>query len=185
MGGHDETWGGVRINIDRNFLDLGKGSWAAPEVHCKGVPVDLASYGPVKPESTATDRVRALQCLLKEQAVYDGKLSGTYSPATIEAVHAWQERRGLVVSDTWGRSAWMTLLATGPRKIVKFGSAGPEVRRIQRALNAVSRGARLEVTGVFAGATDKALRDYQERVDLTVSGVAAPNTWKALRTGLR
>ncbi len=185
MGGHDETWGGVRINIDRNFLDLGKGSWAAPEVHCKGVVVDLADYGPVKPDSTATDRVSALQCLLKEQGVYAGKVNGTYSPATIEAVHAWQEQRALVVSDTWTRTAWMTLLSAGPRKIVKFGSAGSEVRRIQRALNAVSRQTQLEVTGVFAGATDKALRAYQQRVDLTASGVAAPNTWKALRTGLR
>lgn len=185
MGGHDETWGGVRINIDRNFLDVGKGSWAAPEVHCDGVPVDLPTYAPVKPESSATDRIRALQCLLTEQGVYDGKLSGTYSPATIEAVHAWQKQRGLVASDRWTRTAWMTLLSAGPRKIVKFGSAGTEVRRIQRALNAVSRDARLEVTGVFAGATDRALRDYQKRVDLTASGVAAPVTWKALRSGTR
>jgi len=185
MGGHDETWGGVRINIDRNFLDLGKGSVAVPETHCDGVPVDLANYQPVKPGTTATDRVRALQCLLTENGVYDGKLSGAYSPATIEAAHAWQERRALTVSDKWTRTAWMTLLATGPRAIVKFGSAGNEVRRIQRALNAVSKSAQLEVTGVFAGATDKALRAYQERVDLKPSGVAAPATWKALRAGTR
>ena len=185
QGGHDETWGGVRINIDRNFLDLGKGSVAAPETHCDGVPVDLPNYAPVKPGSTATDRVRALQCLLTEKGVYDGKLSGAYSPATIEAVHAWQEQRGLTVSDRWTRTAWMTLLAAGPRTIVKFGSAGPEVRRIQRALNAASRGAQLEVTGVFAGPTDKALRAYQDRVGLTASGVAAPATWKALRAGTR
>ena len=31
QGGHNETWGGVTINIDRNFLDVGKGSWAPPE----------------------------------------------------------------------------------------------------------------------------------------------------------
>ncbi|MGZ8745295.1 MAG: glycoside hydrolase domain-containing protein [Nocardioides sp.] len=184
-GGHDETWGGVRINIDSNYLDLGKGSVAAPETHCDGVPVDLASYAPVKPGSTATDRVRALQCLLTEKGAYAGKLSGVYSPNTIEAVRAWQGQRGLPSSDTWTRTAWMTLLAAGPRKIVKFGSAGPEVRRMQRALNAASKGARLEVTGVFAGPTDKALRAYQDRVDLTVSGVAAPATWKALRAGTR
>ena len=38
-GGHNETWGGVTINIDRNFLDLGRGSFAAP-----------ASEGSVRPE---------------------------------------------------------------------------------------------------------------------------------------
>lgn len=185
QGGHDETWGGVRINIDRNFLDVGKGSWAAPETHCKGVPVDLPTYRPLRPGTTATDRVRALQCLLTERGVYAGKLSGEYSPATIEAVHAWQEQRGFAVSDTWTRQHWMTLLVAGPRAIVKFGSAGTEVRRVQRALNAASNDARLEVTGVFAGATDKALRAYQERVGIKVSGVAAPATWKALRAGTR
>ena len=185
MGGHDETWGGVRINIDRNFLDLGKGSWAAPETHCKGVPVDLATYPRVGPGSTATDAVRALQCLLKERGVYAGKLNGTYSPATIEAARTWQEQRGFTASDRWTRGHWMTLLAAGPRSIVKFGSAGPEVRRIQRALNAASRGARLKVTGVFAGPTDKALRAYQQRVDIAASGVAANATWKALQAGIR
>ncbi|HSP61200.1 MAG TPA: glycoside hydrolase domain-containing protein [Ornithinimicrobium sp.] len=184
-GGHDETWGGVRINIDSNYLDLGKGSWAAPETHCDGVPVDLTNYKPVKPATTATDRVRALQCLLTEKGVYDGKLSGAYSPNTIEAVHAWQDQRGLPTSDVFTRTAWMTLVAAGPRAIVKFGSAGPEVRRVQRALNAASKGAQLEVTGVFTGPTDKALRAYQARVGITVSGVAAPNTWTALRTGTR
>ena len=29
-GGHPETWGGVTINIDSNWLDLGKGSYAPP-----------------------------------------------------------------------------------------------------------------------------------------------------------
>ena len=185
QGGHDETWGGVRINIDRDFLDLGKGSWAAPETHCKGTDVDLPDYKRLKPGTAATVRVRALQCLLKEKGLYAGKLNGDYSPATIEAARAWQKQRGLPVSDTWDRTDWVTLLVAGPRAIVKFGSAGTEVRRIQRALNAAARGTRLDVTGVFAAATDKALRDYQARVGLTVSGVAAPPTWKALRAGTR
>ena len=184
-GGHDETWGGVRINIDSNYLDLGKGSWAAPETHCNGVAVDLADYKPVQPGTTATERVRALQCLLKEKGVYAGRLNGTYSPATIEAVRTWQERRDLPASDTFTRTAWMTLVAAGSRPVLKFGSAGPEVRRVQRALNAASRRTRLAVTGVFTGPTDKALRAYQSRVGLKVSGVAATSTWSALRSGLR
>ncbi len=36
QGGHNETWGGVTINIDRNFLDLGRGSVPVPEDHCGG-----------------------------------------------------------------------------------------------------------------------------------------------------
>ena len=36
LGGHNETWGGVTINIDSNFIDLGAGSNAVPEGRCPG-----------------------------------------------------------------------------------------------------------------------------------------------------
>ena len=44
-GGHDEVHGGVRINIDSNFLDIGKGSVAATtKLACGGVQIDFARY---------------------------------------------------------------------------------------------------------------------------------------------
>jgi hypothetical protein len=91
QGGHDETWGGTTINIDRNFLDVGRGSVAADENHCDGLPVDLTNYRPLKPGSTATDRVKVLQCFLSEADVYGGKINGSYGDATTAAVRAWQE----------------------------------------------------------------------------------------------
>ena len=49
-GGHDETWGGVRINIDSNFLDLGKGSTARPQGEmCGGTRVNWPSYEMLRP----------------------------------------------------------------------------------------------------------------------------------------
>ncbi|MGH3362950.1 MAG: glycoside hydrolase domain-containing protein [Nocardioides sp.] len=185
QGGHNETWGGVTINIDRNFLDLGKGSWARREVHCDGVDVDLDNYRGLAPGTTATGRVRALQCLLKEAGVYDGRLNGRYGRATQAAVHAWQRRRGDAVRDSWSRMNWMTLLAAGERPVAKFGSAGGAVRRIQRALNAASNDPRLAINGVFNRKTDRALRTYQKRVGIRASGVVNPTTWSALRTGRR
>ena len=42
-GGHNETWGGVTINIDSNFLDVGRGSVARRAVTmCNGTSVDYA-----------------------------------------------------------------------------------------------------------------------------------------------
>ena len=49
QGGHDEVWGGVRINIDRNFLDVGRGSWAPAESHCSGMPSTTAGTPPCGP----------------------------------------------------------------------------------------------------------------------------------------
>ena len=42
LGGHNETWGGVTINIDSNFIDLGAGSVARPEGRCPGTRLGWA-----------------------------------------------------------------------------------------------------------------------------------------------
>ena len=98
LGGHDETWGGVTINIDRNFLDLGRGRFAAPEEHCGGVRLSFNGYPELREPSDSyappADKVKALQCLLQERGYYGGRLSGNYNPATIAAVQAWQASRG-------------------------------------------------------------------------------------------
>ncbi|MBB6628402.1 DUF1906 domain-containing protein [Nocardioides sp. KIGAM211] len=189
QGGHDETWGNVRINIDRNFLDLGQGSVAPAETHCKGVLVNHPAYLRLKPatETRTADpaQVQALQCLLKEKGLYAGKINGTYAAPTIAAANTWQEQHGFEVGETWTKPNWMSLLADGAKPVLKFGSAGPDVRRVQRALNAARPKAQLSVTGVVTAATTTALRAYQSRQGLEVSGVVAGPTWKALRAGLR
>ncbi|MFN8193063.1 MAG: DUF1906 domain-containing protein [Nocardioidaceae bacterium] len=184
QGGHDEVWGGVRINIDRDWLDLGKGSVAAPETHCGGVPVTFKTYPPLTTGTTATSRVKALQCLLQERKAFTGNLNGTYGPRLVEAVHAWQTAHGMTVSDYWSRKNWMSLLADGTRPVAKFGSAGPQVRRIQRALNA-STLASLTVTGTYDAATVAAVRTWQARVDASVTGVLSGRQWLTLQAGDR
>jgi len=189
QGGHDETWGNAKINIDRNFLDVGKGSWAAREVHCKGVLVSHPNYLPLKPATTDSTPdpglVQTLQCLLKEHGMYAGKVNGVYNDATIAAANAWQTAHDMKASTTWGRRNWMTLLIDGDHPVLKFGSAGPAVRRVQRTLNAASGTAGLAVSGVFSAATQSALRTWQDRVGDDVDGIVGPETWQALRNAQR
>ncbi|MDX6357562.1 MAG: hypothetical protein QOH37_616, partial [Nocardioidaceae bacterium] len=104
-GGHDETWGGVRINIDRNFLSLGRPR-ARPEKHCGGVEVDLPDY-PVVAKGSDPVLVKALQCLLTEQKAYAGRLSGVVNTRTLAAVQAWQESHGSAVRSSFNRHGWM------------------------------------------------------------------------------
>jgi peptidoglycan hydrolase-like protein with peptidoglycan-binding domain len=174
----------VTINIDRNFLDVGKGSWAAPENHCNATRISYPRYTRVVPGTTDTAMVKALKCLLKEKAGYAGRVNGTYNEGLRKALRAWQRSHGFTVSDAWNRANWMSLLIAGEAKVLKWGSAGAEVRRLQRALNA-AHGAELGVNGVFKKATGDALRAYQRRVGLKVKGIAAPSTWRALRNGKR
>ena len=189
QGGHDETWGRATVNIDRDFLDLGQGSVAPPESHCNGTVITHPDYPRLRPASkTYTPEpgmVRTLQCLLSEQGVYHAKLTGKYDDVTIAAVNQWQADHALATRAAWNRPAWMTLLTAGDRPLLKYGSAGVEVRRVQRALNAASWQARLAVTGVFDAATQSALRGYQDQVGLTMDGIVGGTTWTALATGQR
>ncbi len=185
QGGHNETWGGVTINIDRNFLDVGRGSWAPLESHCNGTRISYPRYTRIAPGATDTALVKALQCLLKEQGGYGGRVNGTYNDRLRTAYRTWQKTHGFPVQDTWTRPNWTSLLVAGQGKVLKWGSGGPEVRWLQRALNAAHDDARLRVTGVFKNDTAAALRTYQRRVGVKSNGIAGPSTWRALRNGKR
>jgi hypothetical protein len=190
QGGHDETWGGITINIDRNFLDVGRGSVATPETHCGGVKIAYGVYPVLAPgtgdQAPPPAKVKALQCLLQEQGLYRGKVNGVYNTATVSAVAAFQEKRGFTVSSTWTRRNWVSLLIVGDRPVVKFGSAQPAVRRVQRALNAMfDRSTPLKATGVFDSPTTTALKAWQKKIGIEQSGVVGTVSWKALAAGKR
>jgi hypothetical protein len=184
QGGHDEVWGGVRINIDRNYLDLGKGSVAAPEKHCNGTHVDYWVYDPLEPGIDKPTKVKALQCLLKERAGYAGPVDGIFGAKLTAAVNAWQEAHDQPVAAYWSRKSWMSLLADGPTPVLKVGSAGRAVRRLQRALNA-SDHVQLGVKGVFDAKTDAAVRLWQRKAGVDVTGVISSRQWLALQAGRR
>ena len=190
QGGHNETWGGVTINIDRNFLDVGTGSVAVPETHCGGVKIAYGVYPTLVPgtgnDAPPVAKVKVLQCLLHEQGLYDGKVNGVYNTRTQKAAQAWQAQHGFVVSPTWNKRHWMSLLVAGDRPIVKFGSVGPAVRRVQRALNAITdRSVPIRATGIIDNQTTAAIRAYQDQVGLDPNGVVAATTWRALGAGKR
>lgn len=184
QGGHDEVWGGVRINIDRNYLDLGRGSVAAPESHCDGTPVNWLTYHPLTPGIDRPRQVASLKCLLKEKGGYAGKVDGVFARGLTASVHAWQEAHDMPVSDYWSPRNWMSLLADGPTPVVKIGSAGSDVRRLQRALNA-SGPAAIRVRGVFDTGTQAAVRRWQRGADVAVTGVVSSRQWQVLQSGRR
>ncbi|MCY7396171.1 MAG: DUF1906 domain-containing protein [Nocardioides sp.] len=187
QGGHNETWGGVTINIDSNWLELGRPPAPSARSQC-GTQVEFATYAGLRPaaagKASGPGQVRALQCLLKKKKMYAGKLTGRYQPGLVKAVTSWQRRAGLASSPTWSRKAWQTLLASGTTPVLKIGSTGMAVRRVQRALN-TKPGTRGPVDGVYGAATDTAVRAWQTRVGLDASGVVGTDDWAALVAGRR
>ncbi len=188
-GGHDERWGGVRINIDSNRLDLGRGAAGYPESHCGGVGVNFRTWEPLTRPSgdyrPAVGKVKALQCLLKEREAYTGRVHGRYDAGTVAAVRAWQKARGFTPADRWAVRDWMSLLAIGARPVLKFGVSGWYVRRLQRTLNAAATSDPIGITGVVNPATVKAIRRYQRAVGMTPNAIVTPAVWGKLRAGQR
>ena len=181
-GGHDERHGGVRLNVDSNYLSTGRGTLpgrSAP--HC-GVRIDFRSYSRLERGDHGA-RVRAAQCLLKQHGRYHGRLDGRFTKATKRAVHAFQRHHGhLNRSGNIGRGTWAALLSDGARPVLKVGTGGNAVRRFQRAVNA-SSDARLPVDGVFGKRDMNAVLGFQKRTHLRRTGVVAAATWRALSRG--
>lgn len=74
-----------------------------------------------------------------------------------------------------GVSAAPALAATQGH-MVKRGSRGPAVARLQRALG-------ITADGIFGPATKRAVKSFQRRNGLAVDGIAGPATWHALGGG--
>ncbi|MFT4286281.1 glycoside hydrolase domain-containing protein [Nocardioides sp.] len=123
QGGHNETWGGVTINIDRNYLDLRSApatttavTTTAARTGCNGrVVVDLPAYRGLKP-ATATytpdpTTVNVLKCLLHEKSGRKFKLNGLYDAKLVKNVKAWRKARGLRPIARWAKKLWPELLS--------------------------------------------------------------------------
>jgi len=185
QGGHHETWGGVTINIDSNFLDLG--SRAAPaEQRCGGTALTLPTYGFLKPRTARFTpdgkQVRALKCLLREQGAYQGKMGAFYNPKLRRAVRQWRVTHGMPARTDWTRKAWVTLFVAGAQPVLKVGSKGDTVRDLQRALRTIYPRAGVTVDGVFTFETRNTLRAFQKARGVRRSGNANAPTWRALAT---
>lgn len=187
QGGHNETWGGVTINIDRNYLDLGPGRVPQLDERCRGWKIDLARYGSLR-AATATytpsiAQTRALQCLLAVRGFHRGEINGVFDAATLAATTRWQNVRGYPRSATWSVRDWMVLLSIGSRPVLKPGSTGVYVRRAQRALQAAMPNARIQVNGVYDGAMSGHVKAYRARVGLPSGSILNTETWTRIQAG--
>ena len=123
--------------------------------------------------------MKALQCLLTERESLrrrDQRPLRRRPPRT--AITAWQLSHDMPAKEYWGRKNWMSLLSAGDKPVLKFGSAGPVVRQLQRTLNAAGLPEPLLATGRFNADTVTGLRIWQQRVGTEVSGVAGRESWR-------
>ncbi len=138
------------------------------------------------------EAVRALQTALR-QAGLEVSVDGVFGPGTAEAVRQFQQQRGLTVDGVVGAStqAALTALRAAPAgssspapRLLRLENPplrGNDVRLLQAALR--QAGGRVGTDGVFGPATERAVKEFQQRQGIEADGVVGAATRSAL--GLR
>nr|WP_290443534.1 peptidoglycan-binding domain-containing protein [Sporolactobacillus kofuensis] len=100
-----------------------------------------------------------------------GKNIQTRNAASRTSTHEFDQSLPAEVKGT--KRSVVKLVSSYPGYLIKRGSRGEEVKRIQRALSVTA-------DGIFGVKTEAAVRNYQKRHQLTVDGVVGPKTWAQL-----
>jgi peptidoglycan hydrolase-like protein with peptidoglycan-binding domain len=122
------------------------------------------------------------QCVLRKLGFVKASPSGRYDAPTVRAVKKAQRKLDQKQTGKVTRRTWVALLARGPQPLLKVGSVGDPVRRLQRALTA-ALGKRVKVDGAVSRSTERAVRAYQRKAGLPATGVVTDEVWDRLKTG--
>jgi peptidoglycan hydrolase-like protein with peptidoglycan-binding domain len=124
--------------------------------------------------------VKGLQEALVELDFKPGEVDGVFGVFTSSAVKSFQRWATLTADGVIGPATWERLDdADMSDPTLREGSVGVAVRGLQRRL--IAAGFDIDrIDGHFAAQTDAAVRALQKRHELTVDGVAGPQTWERL-----
>lgn len=174
------TYGGKSINIDKNYLDVGRGSVATKKSTPCGVKVTFGKYPTLKKGAKRAE-VAALECLLKKQGLVK-KVDTSFGAGTARAVSKYRVRQGLKASGAVSRATWTSLLSRGSNpRALKEGSVGEPVWRLQRALTAA--GTKPGLSGVYDAKTVRAVSKYRAARKLSSWPTTESKMWSQLRHG--
>ncbi|KAA1425256.1 DUF1906 domain-containing protein [Mumia zhuanghuii] len=184
VGNAVTRYNGVTINIDRNVMDIGSGSTTKkPKAQC-GTP-SVSKYRYIRRNQRRADLVPEAKCLLKQRGYYKGSTSGTKFGAKAQrAINRYRAARGWAKTGTISRKVWVSLLSGNSAPVLKRGSTGQNVYKLQRSLTAALARS-VPRNGLFDATTERAVLDYRKRVKLPGWRTAEPQLWAALRAGKR
>jgi len=152
-----------------------------------------AGYPVLRMGSTGSD-VADLQARLFELGYYAGTIDGRYSSGTQTAVMEFQTRHGLTADGVAGRQTQDALYAYSAQpkyvtvegaqqqaqyQLLKLGSAGVEVRKLQGRLSELGYYAG-GVDGIYGETTVTAVKNFQRNNGLSGDGQAGEMTQKKL-----
>jgi peptidoglycan hydrolase-like protein with peptidoglycan-binding domain len=143
--------------------------------------------GVVLKRGSTGEAVKALQ-----RAIGKLTVDGSYGPLTEARVKEYQKSKGLAVTGVTDAAVWKALMAQTTTTsgsvvtsltteftaykgtVLKLGSTGAAVKVLQRGLGG------LTVDGSFGPMTQSAVKAFQSKKGLTVTGVVDARTWTAV-----
>lgn len=178
--GVNVTYGGYTINVDKDFLDVGRGSQATAEPLPYDVPMSFSSY-PRLELGDAGPEVSALQCLLVQLGLKK-TVNGVFGIGTRNAIDAFRESLGWAPAGHTTVPTWIALLSAGrtPR-VLKLGSIGAAVWRLQRTL--VAAGLDVRINGLYDARTVAAVKAYRKANGLATYSTTESSVWSRLQRG--
>ncbi|MGZ5369242.1 MAG: glycoside hydrolase domain-containing protein [Aeromicrobium sp.] len=180
--GVDVRYGGYTLNIDKDYLDVGKGSVATSDARKCDVTLTYKAYPSLYPGVSRAE-VKAAQCLLGALG-FPTPPTGTMDASTTAAVNQFKKARGFPQDGKITRREWVILLSNGSKpRVLKFGSVGEPVWRLQRALLADQ--AMVKVTGVYDKATETAVAALRKFNGASSAVTTESTVWALLNKGAR
>ncbi len=174
------SYGGHGVTIDKNFLDVGKGSVASKEPKPCSVAMSFSSY-PRLDSGDKGAQVHALECLLKERG-HALSVDGSFGSSTAKAIDAFRKSLGWGPTGHTTKATWTALLSAGSKpRVLKRGSVGESVWRLQRALTAAGKG--VTINGVYDSKTVSAVKSYRSANGLSSYDTTESSVWSLLQRG--
>jgi peptidoglycan hydrolase-like protein with peptidoglycan-binding domain len=132
---------------------------------------------PVLRKGSNDPAVRDLQEALRALGHDPGPVDGTFDETTESAVRAFQQQREITVDGIVGKITWLNIdEADQSEPVLRVGSTGLPVRRAQKRMSLVG----FDVGGVdgrYGPKSESAVKDLQQRFQITVDGIVGPQTW--------
>lgn len=157
----------------------------------------LSSAGTTATTADSSDvaTIKSVQTMLKELGYYTGEITGKVGAKTEAAIKKFQKEYDLTADGVAGPSTFARLKAVyadkGGSKSsssssgsgLKLGSSGTKVRDLQQDLTTLGY-YWADITGNFGSKTEAAVKNFQQKNNLTADGVAGSKTLSAIASAV-